>query len=94
MTIRTLCMYEVDCCYMDTSVLCFRKAFLYLVRLQLCINRAQTKPLTTIYKERPLVSSKKHTRQAVKKVRFIGGRSMCQNKTKQKTYQQSGRLFP
>lgn len=47
-----------DDCYMDKRVPCFNKAFHNRDRLQLCLKRAQTKPLT-IYKERPLVSSKK-----------------------------------
>lgn len=47
-----------DDCYMDKRVPCFHKAFHNRDRLQLCLKRAQTKPLT-IYKERPLVSSKK-----------------------------------
>lgn len=76
-----------DDCYMDKRVPCFNKAFHNRDRLQLCLKRAQTKPLT-IYKERPLVSSKKKiikkTRQAVKKVWFIGGRCICQKKAKQK----------
>lgn len=83
---KTTVLRMYDDCYMDKRVPCFHKAFHNRDRLQLCLERAQTKPLT-IYKERPLVSSKKKRKnkgQAVKNVWFIGGRSICQKKTKQK----------
>lgn len=54
-----------DDCYMDKRVPCFNKAFHNRDRLQLCLKRAQTKPLT-IYKERPLVSSKKKNNKKYK----------------------------
>ena len=81
---------------MDKRVPCFHKAFHNRDRLQLCLKRAQTKPLT-IYKERPLVSSKKKEKIQDKRLKMYGlleAGVFVKRKQSKKTDQQSGqRLF-